>query len=78
LEAVVLPGIVGIGTTLIGLSLASRLALVLMSGMPTAFVGLILAEEYDLNRELVASSIVTTSVLLLVIIPFWLFLFGQS
>jgi hypothetical protein len=49
-----------------------------MSGMLTAFVGLILAEEYDLNRELAASSIATTSVLLLVIIPFWLFLFGQS
>ena len=75
LKVVVMPGLVGIGTTLLGLPLASRLALVVMSGMPTAFAGLILAEEYDLNRELIASSIVMTSVLLLLIIPLWLALF---
>lgn len=57
-----------------GFSAEFRLALVLMSGMPTAFAGLILAEEYELDRELIASSIVITSVM----IPFWLFWFGQS
>lgn len=76
LKVIVLPGLVGIGTTLVGLPTTSRLALVLMSGMPTAFAGLILAEEYDLDRELIASSIVLTSVLLLLIIPLWLFLLG--
>ncbi len=72
-----MPGVVGIGTTLMGLDADSRLALVLMSGMPTAFAGLILAEEYDLNRELIASSIVLTSVMLLLLIPLWLMLFAQ-
>jgi hypothetical protein len=76
LKVLVLPGLVGIGTTLIGLPTDSRLALVLMSGMPTAFAGLILAEEYDLDRELIASSIVVTSVLLLLILPVWLVLFN--
>ncbi|MCA1995420.1 MAG: AEC family transporter [Coleofasciculus sp. S288] len=74
LKVVVLPSIVGIGTTLIGLPPDARLALVLMSGMPTAFAGIILAEEYDLNRELIASSIVMTVGLLLLIIPLWLVL----
>jgi len=68
---------VGIGTTIAGFSNASRLALVLMSGMPTAFASLILAEEYDLDRELFASSIIITSVLLLFMIPCWLVLFGE-
>ncbi|MBE9128826.1 MULTISPECIES: AEC family transporter [unclassified Coleofasciculus] len=76
-KVVALPGLVGIGTTLLGLPAASRLALVLMSGMPTAFAGLILAEEYELDRELIASSIVVTSVMLLLIIPLWLVLFGE-
>lgn len=77
-KVILLPGLVGIGTTLLGLPVASRLALVLMSGMPTAFAGLILAEEYNLDRELIASSIVVTSVMLLLIIPLWLVVFGEA
>jgi predicted permease len=77
LKVIVVPGLVGIATTIGGLSSASRLALVLMSGMPTAFASLILAEEYDLDRELFASSIIITSVLLLFMIPCWLILFGE-
>jgi hypothetical protein len=76
-KAVVLPVLVGIGATLIGLSTDSRLALVLMSGMPTAFAGLILAQEYEFDRELIASSIVATAIMLLLMIPIWLVLFGR-
>jgi len=46
--------------------------------MPTAFAGLILAEEYDLDRELIASSIVLTTAMLLVAIPLWLLIFGDQ
>ena len=49
-----------------------------MAGMPTAFAGLILAEEYELDRELIASSIVLTTGTLLLTIPLWLVLFGQG
>ena len=56
----------------------ARLALVLMSGMPTAFAGLILAEEYDLDRELTASSVALSTGALLITIPLWLTLFGQA
>ncbi|BAU43587.1 AEC family transporter [Leptolyngbya sp. O-77] len=74
LKVMVLPvGVAGLAT-LLGLSAEPRLALVLMSGMPTAFAGLILAEEYDLERELIASSIVLTTAMLLFTIPVWLLL----
>lgn len=75
LKMVILPIAVGIGTTLLGLSGDARLALVLMSGMPSAFAGLILAEEYELDRELIASSIALTTIALLFTIPLWLLLF---
>jgi len=75
LKMVILPITVGLGTTLLGLSGDARLALVLMSGMPSAFAGLILAEEYELDRELIASSIALTTIALLFTIPLWLFFF---
>lgn len=78
LKALVLPALIGVGLTLLGLEGDPRLAMVLMTGMPTAFAGLILAEEYDLDRELIASSIVLTTALLVITIPGWLFLFGTE
>jgi malate permease and related proteins len=76
IKVFLVPGLVGIASMLLGLPAAARLALVLMAGMPTAFAGLILAEEYELDRELIASSIVLSTVMLLVTIPLWLLLFG--
>lgn len=76
LKVIVIPVLVGLATAFLGLSADLQLALVLMSGMPSAFAGLILAEEYDLDRELIASSIALTSVMLLLAIPLWLVLFS--
>lgn len=75
LKMLVLPLAVGAGTTLLGLAGDARLALVLMSGMPSAFAGLILAEEYNLDRELIASSVALTTIALLFTIPLWLLIF---
>jgi predicted permease len=77
LKVILLPGLVGIGTTLLGLSGDPRLSLVLMAGMPSAFASLILAEEYDLDHDLAASSIALSTIVLLMMIPLWLALFGQ-
>ncbi len=77
LKSMVVPLLVGAVAMVIGLSPEPRLALVIMAGMPTAFAGLILAEEYELDRELITGSIVLSSVLLLVTIPIWLALFGD-
>jgi predicted permease len=76
LKVLVIPLLVGIATTLLHFAPPARLAMVLMSGMPTAFAGLILAEEYELDRELIASSILLTTFVLLMVIPVWLLIFG--
>jgi hypothetical protein len=75
IKGLVLPGVVGVAATLLHLLPEARLALVLMAGMPTAFAGLILAEEYELDRELIASSIVLSSALLILTLPLWLLVF---
>lgn len=75
LKMILLPALVGVGTTLLGLSGDIRLGLVLMAGMPSAFASLILAEEYDMNRDLAASSIAISTVVLLAMIPVWLVVF---
>lgn len=71
----ILPVLAGLGLTLMGLSGDARLALVLMSGMPTAFANVILAEEYDLNRQIAASSILLSTLAFPLILPLWLILF---
>jgi len=71
-----IPLLVGCIAAALHLSANPRLALVLMAGMPTAFAGLILAEEYELDRELIASSIVVSTLLLFLTLPLWLVLFG--
>lgn len=75
LKVAVLPAGVGLAATAIGLTGDARLALVLMAGMPSAFAGLILAEEYNLDRDLIASSIALTTIALLFTIPLWLTVF---
>lgn len=75
IKVLVLPGLVGALSLCIRLDATNRLALVLMAGMPTAFAGLILAEEYDLDRELIAGSILISTLLLLGTLPLWVLLF---
>ncbi len=75
LKTIVMPTIVGIAMTMMGISGDPRLGLVLMSGMPCAFAGLILAEEYHLNGNLVASSIIVSTIIFLVMIPVWLYFY---
>jgi malate permease and related proteins len=75
LKLLILPLFVALGTTLLGLDGEPRLALVMMSGMPCAFAGLILAEEYELDRDLAASSIALSTIGLLFMIPIWLWVF---
>ncbi|WP_088893396.1 AEC family transporter [Leptolyngbya ohadii] len=75
LKTIALPLLVGLITHMWGLPQDAQLSLVLMAGMPSAFAGLILAEEYEIDRSLVASSIVLTTVICLLLIPLWLWLF---
>ncbi|MDJ0616738.1 MAG: AEC family transporter [Calothrix sp. MO_192.B10] len=70
------PLLVALFTTFcFGLSGDRRFAIVLMSGMPSAFAALILAEEYNLNRDLIASSIFVSIVAFVLVLPLWIVMF---
>jgi predicted permease len=75
-KVLVLPAVVGMIALGAGLPLEACQVLVLMSGMPSAFAGLILAEEYGLDHELASSGIALSSLALLFTIPLWLGLFA--
>lgn len=75
IKTVLVPATVGLIATLLHVMPDPRFALVLMSGMPSAFAGLILAEEYNLDRDLIASSIVLSTGALLISIPLWIAIF---
>lgn len=75
IKMVILPGVTGILLTFFGMKGDGCLVLVLMSGMPTAFASLILAEVYDLNQNVAASSILLSTVSLPIILSFWLTIF---
>ena len=76
IKVFILPMIVGLGATYIGVIGEQRLVLVLMSGTPTGLSVLILAEVYDLDRDLLSSSIALTFVGLFLALPLWLVLFS--
>ncbi|MBE9006709.1 AEC family transporter [Fortiea sp. LEGE XX443] len=76
LKVFVVPVLVGLGATFLGVTGEERLVLVLMSGTPTGLSVLILAEVYDLDRNLLASSIALTFVGLFLALPLWLVWFS--
>jgi malate permease and related proteins len=71
LKMLVIPGLTGLCLTLFGFTGDARLSMVLMSGMPTANTNLILAEEYNLDRQVTVSSIALSTILLPVMLLVW-------
>jgi malate permease and related proteins len=71
-KVVLMPTIVALVTPFLGIVGEPRLALVLMAGTPTALTALVLAEEYNLDRELIASSIALSMLALIPLVPLWL------
>jgi malate permease and related proteins len=76
LKTIVMPGILGLALLTLDLPPPARLALVVMGGVPSAFAALILAEEYNLDRDLVASSIIVSTGIFLMMLPVWIYLFS--
>ncbi|MBP0016101.1 MAG: AEC family transporter [Cyanobacteria bacterium SBLK] len=72
------PLIFGILLRLFGFSESLQLVLVLQIAMPPAFATLVVAETYDLDREIAVSSIAIGSLSLLLTLPLWIFLFGNG
>jgi predicted permease len=75
-KVLIVPLMVGLGATFLGITGEQRLILVLMSGTPTGLSVLILAEVYDLDRNLLASTIALTFVGLFLALPLWLIWFS--
>jgi malate permease and related proteins len=75
LKLLLLPLCLGLVATLLGITGTPRLALVLEAGMPTAIAGVILAEEYNFQSDIIVITIALTSVGVLLSIPLWLWIF---
>lgn len=71
IRVIIVPMLVGLSATYFGVTGDSRLVLAIMSGTPTGLSVLILAEVYELDRELLISSIAMTFVGLLLVLPLW-------
>lgn len=76
IRMLVIPCLAGLGLTLFGVSGDARLSLVLMTGMPTNSANLILAEQYSLDPQLAAGSILVSTMLLPIVLPLWEIIFG--
>ncbi len=70
------PLVVGTGLMFFGVTGPPRLLLVLLMGMPPAFVTTLYAERYGLDRDLAITTVALGSVLILFTIPLWMWLFG--
>jgi predicted permease len=76
IKMLVLPLAVGLGLTALGVDGAPRLVMTLQAGMPCAFSNLVLAEAYDLDRDLSVTCVGLSSVSLLLTLPLWLWVFS--
>ncbi|HEY9861003.1 MAG TPA: AEC family transporter [Candidatus Obscuribacterales bacterium] len=72
IKMLVVPLLIGVEATYLGLTGEPRLVLVLMSGAPTGLATLILAEVYDLDREILTGAIALSLVGLLLVLPLWI------
>jgi malate permease and related proteins len=75
IKILIIPGLAGLLFTLMGLEGDGRLVLVLMASMPSAFATLILAEEYNLDRQMAASGILLSTLASPIVILIWLSVF---
>lgn len=76
IKMLLLPLLAGLILSGLGVTGLPRLVLVLQIAMPPAFSTLVLAEVYQLDRDLSVTTLVVGSASLLVLLPLWLALFG--
>jgi len=75
IRMVIAPAVIGGLLTLLGFGGAPRLVIVLQAAMPSAFATLVLAETFDLDRDLAVTCLGVSSTLLLLTLPVWLGIF---
>jgi malate permease and related proteins len=71
----IVPLILGSTLPIFGLTGEVAQVIVLQMAMPPAFATLVIAETYDLDRELAVTALASGSIVLLVTLPIWLWLF---
>jgi hypothetical protein len=76
IKMLILPLVVGLGLTILGVDGPARLVLILQAGMPCAFSNLVLAEAYDLDRDLSVTCVALSSASFLLTLPIWLWGFS--
>lgn len=69
------PLVLGFGLLAFGVTGSPQLVIVLQMAMPPAFATLVLAEVYDLDRNLSVTALAVGSIGLLLTLPIWLLLF---
>jgi predicted permease len=72
----IVPLLLGSVLSLFGVTGATKLAIVLQMAMPPAFATLVIAEVYNLDRDLSVTALAVGSGGLLVTLPIWLWLFS--
>lgn len=75
LKMIAVPLVIGYSLRFFGVTGVPLLVLVLQSAMPPAFATLVIAEAYDLDRDLSVTTLAIGSVLILLTLPLWLWLF---
>jgi predicted permease len=77
IKMLLVPLILGIGLLHLGITGSPQLVIVLQMAMPPAFATLVLAEVFDLERDLTVTALAVGSTGLLLTLPIWLLLFGR-
>lgn len=76
IKMLLVPLILGSVLSLLGITGAPQLVIVLQMAMPPAFATLVIAEAYNLDRDLAVTAVALGSSGLLLTLPIWLALFG--
>jgi malate permease and related proteins len=74
IKMLIVPLVLGLGLSGLGINGPPHLVLMLQMGMPPAFATLVIAEAYNLDRELTVTALALGTVGVLVTIPLWLWL----
>lgn len=76
IKMLIVPFVLGIGLFLLGITGSPLLIIVLQMAMPPAFATLVLAEVYNLDRDLSVTALAFGSIGLLLTLPVWMLLFS--
>lgn len=75
IKMLIVPLLLGAALPFLGLSNPAQQVLILQMAMPPAFATLVITEAYNLDRSLTVTALAVGTLGLLMVLPFWLWLF---